>query len=102
MNIINQQEDLMFENKDVNISSCLSNKIILINCSNVKIYDINSEFVFISGCENCEILSSKIDHLFINDTAKFHHYNLIGEITKYSVVNDKLLLKRNNNFSFHF
>lgn len=101
MNIENKSEDFKIENQEkVIISSCISNNIIIINCKNVDIYDINSEFVFIDKCSKCSILSSKIDNLFINKDVKLTVHNLEGKVNKYKIIsNNNDIVK---GFGFHF
>lgn len=101
MNIENVSEDFKVDNQEkVIITSCLSDNIILTNCKIVDIYDINSDFMFISGCVKCSILSSKIKEVYVNDGVKLEVHNLDGKINKYSI--NQTNNKTNKTFSFHF
>lgn len=100
MNIQNDSEDIFVNNQEkVIITSCLSDVIVLKECKVVDIYDINCEFLFISGCSKCNILSSKIKDVFINESANISHHNLDGKINKYRVCSNTNAIKP---FSFIF
>lgn len=92
-------EFIKIENqKQIEIKENYKN-IIINNCENVHIHDLNCSFCFISECNECIISRCKIDNLFINEDANLLTIKFKGDIKKYKYqLNENI----NKTFSFHF